>query len=132
MCRHLKSYARYNSASKEFAWVAITSSNLSQAAWGALQNNDSQLMIRSYEAGILFVPTATQRFVMPPDADADANAATSNPNPNPNAGGTGSSEVVPRKAAELLVPLPYDLPLAPYVQADTMWTWDRLQRHALP
>lgn len=30
-------------------WFLLTSSNLSKAAWGALQKNNSQLMIRSYE-----------------------------------------------------------------------------------
>lgn len=31
------------------SWFLLTSSNLSKAAWGALQKNNSQLMIRSYE-----------------------------------------------------------------------------------
>ena len=103
--RHIKSYARYNPVSKEFAWVAITSSNLSQAAWGALQSNDSQLFVRSYEAGILFVPAAAQRFVMPPDADTDTAASSSG-----RSSGAGSAEVV---RTTHLVPLPFDLPLTP-------------------
>ena len=32
-----------------FRWFLLTSANLSKAAWGALQKNNSQLMIRSYE-----------------------------------------------------------------------------------
>lgn len=32
------------------------SSNLSKAAWGALEKKGSQLMIRSYEIGVLFIP----------------------------------------------------------------------------
>ena len=31
------------------SWFLLTSANLSKAAWGALQKNNSQLMIRSYE-----------------------------------------------------------------------------------
>ena len=31
------------------------SSNLSKAAWGQFEKNRSQLMIRSYELGVLFV-----------------------------------------------------------------------------
>lgn len=31
------------------SWLLLTSANLSKAAWGALQKNNSQLMIRSYE-----------------------------------------------------------------------------------
>jgi len=34
----------------------IHSANLSKAAWGALEKNGSQLMIRSYELGVLFLP----------------------------------------------------------------------------
>jgi len=32
------------------------SCNLSKAAWGALEKNGTQLMIRSYELGVLFIP----------------------------------------------------------------------------
>jgi tyrosyl-DNA phosphodiesterase-1 len=40
----------------ELAWVILSSANLSKAAWGALQKNNTQLMIRHYEAGVLFLP----------------------------------------------------------------------------
>ncbi|XP_045795226.1 tyrosyl-DNA phosphodiesterase 1 isoform X2 [Trifolium pratense] len=46
---HIKTFARYNN--QNLAWFCLTSSNLSKAAWGALQKNNSQLMIRSYELG---------------------------------------------------------------------------------
>ncbi|KAH9325792.1 hypothetical protein KI387_005970, partial [Taxus chinensis] len=52
---HIKTYARYNGQS--LAWFLLTSSNLSKAAWGALQKNSSQLMIRSYELGVIFLPS---------------------------------------------------------------------------
>jgi tyrosyl-DNA phosphodiesterase-1 len=44
----------------EIAWLLLTSSNLSKAAWGALQKKDKQLMIRSYELGILIFPELFQ------------------------------------------------------------------------
>lgn len=34
----------------------LCSANLSKAAWGTLEKNGQQLMIRSYEIGILFLP----------------------------------------------------------------------------
>ena len=37
--------------------VCLTSANLSKAAWGALQKGDSQLMIRNFEIGVLFLPS---------------------------------------------------------------------------
>lgn len=47
-------------SSAEIAWLLLTSSNLSKAAWGALQKKDKQLMIRSYELGILTFPELFQ------------------------------------------------------------------------
>ncbi|VFQ81701.1 unnamed protein product [Cuscuta campestris] len=44
---HIKTFVRYHGQS--VAWLLLTSANLSKAAWGALQKNNSQLMIRSYE-----------------------------------------------------------------------------------
>ena len=34
----------------------LASHNLSKAAWGHLQRRDSQLMVHSFEMGVLFVP----------------------------------------------------------------------------
>jgi hypothetical protein len=39
----------------ELDWFLLTSSNLSQAAWGVLRNNQS-LYIKSYEIGVLYLP----------------------------------------------------------------------------
>lgn len=39
-------------------FICLHSANLSKAAWGALEKNGSQLMIRSYELGVLFLPSA--------------------------------------------------------------------------
>ena len=41
-------------------WFLLTSANLSQAAWGVSEKNDSQLYIKSFEIGVLFLP---QRIV---------------------------------------------------------------------
>ncbi|EPY74808.1 tyrosyl-DNA phosphodiesterase 1 [Camelus ferus] len=38
--------------------LSETNANLSKAAWGALEKNGAQLMIRSYELGVLFLPSA--------------------------------------------------------------------------
>lgn len=39
----------------------LFSANLSKAAWGALEKNNTQVMVRSYELGVLFVPSAFVR-----------------------------------------------------------------------
>ncbi|PIK48921.1 putative tyrosyl-DNA phosphodiesterase 1-like [Apostichopus japonicus] len=53
---HLKSYSLLSPDSKKAAWFMVTSANMSKAAWGMLEKNSSQLMIRSYEIGVLFLP----------------------------------------------------------------------------
>ncbi|KAL6739606.1 hypothetical protein Aduo_013040 [Ancylostoma duodenale] len=36
-------------------WILVTSANLSKAAWGDFQKNKTQLMVRSYELGVLII-----------------------------------------------------------------------------
>lgn len=45
------------------------SANLSKAAWGALEKNNTQVMVRSYELGVLYVPSAFVRTTHTRDAD---------------------------------------------------------------
>lgn len=52
---HIKSYCRFDNKSKEADWVMVTSANLSRAAWGDVQKKGAQLMVRSYELGVLFI-----------------------------------------------------------------------------
>uniref|UniRef100_M4B9X5 Tyrosyl-DNA phosphodiesterase n=1 Tax=Hyaloperonospora arabidopsidis (strain Emoy2) TaxID=559515 RepID=M4B9X5_HYAAE len=61
---HIKSYVRFNPSkeeSGELDWAILTSSNLSKAAWGTLQKNKTQFMIRSYELGVMFLPPVLAR-----------------------------------------------------------------------
>ncbi|KAK4821991.1 hypothetical protein QYF61_006239, partial [Mycteria americana] len=55
---HIKTYMRPSPDFQKIAWFLVTSANLSKAAWGALEKNGTQLMIRSYELGVLFMPSA--------------------------------------------------------------------------
>ena len=48
--------------------LCICSANLSKAAWGALEKQNSQLMIRSYEIGVLFLPKHFVRHTYSPVA----------------------------------------------------------------
>ena len=41
----------------ELSWFLLTSANLSQAAWGAVQSGGSSLYVKSYELGVLFLPS---------------------------------------------------------------------------
>ncbi|CAF3876423.1 unnamed protein product [Rotaria magnacalcarata] len=54
---HIKTYLRAtNDQFKDILWFLVTSANLSKAAWGVLEKNNTQLMIRSYEIGVLYTP----------------------------------------------------------------------------
>lgn len=53
---HIKTYVRVSPDFTKVAWMLITSANLSKAAWGAFEKNETQLAIRSYELGVLFLP----------------------------------------------------------------------------
>ncbi|XP_064482492.1 tyrosyl-DNA phosphodiesterase 1-like [Ornithodoros turicata] len=98
---HVKSYVRISPSGKQLGWMLITSANLSKAAWGAFEKSGTQLMIRSYELGVLFLPKffgEASTFVL--------------------GGGNGGS------SQSLSVLLPFDVPLSPYGVDDEPWTWD--------
>ena len=47
------------------AFLVMTSHNLSKAAWGTLQKNDTQLYIMHYELGVLLLPSLEVVSVIP-------------------------------------------------------------------
>ncbi|XP_038968275.1 tyrosyl-DNA phosphodiesterase 1 isoform X2 [Rattus norvegicus] len=99
---HIKTYMRPSPDFSKLAWFLVTSANLSKAAWGALEKNGAQLMIRSYELGVLFLPSAfgldtfkvKQKFF------------------------SSSSEPMAS------FPVPYDLPPELYGSKDRPWIWN--------
>jgi tyrosyl-DNA phosphodiesterase-1 len=140
---HIKSYSRMkimptnNSESNaDIAWLLLTSSNLSKAAWGVLQKKDKQLMIRSYELGILTFPELFQK-----DEYTSVHLLNSIPRnikptlPSYNTINASASKLALSKKRNrseveriLIIPirLPYDLPLTPYnfKDGDECWTWN--------
>jgi tyrosyl-DNA phosphodiesterase 1 len=99
---HIKTFARLRPDANNdprAAWVVITSHNLSSAAWGALQKNDSQLFIRHYEMGVLFLPSLC---------------------------GNGRSFAIDDGSADgrVVAPLPYSWPPQRYSDGDVPWSWD--------
>ncbi|OEL28790.1 Tyrosyl-DNA phosphodiesterase 1 [Dichanthelium oligosanthes] len=60
---HIKTFTRYNG--QDISWFLLTSSNLSKAAWGALQKNNTQLMIRSYELKtMIYISSCEQSIII--------------------------------------------------------------------
>ncbi|KAJ3705221.1 hypothetical protein LUZ61_008926 [Rhynchospora tenuis] len=128
---HIKTYTRYNGQS--IAWFLLTSANLSKAAWGALQKNGTQLMIRSYELGVLFLPSAVHH----------GSSFSCTGNSNVISSGSDSSSHTHKKKTQLVslcwnkggesnssqeivrLPIPYQLPPPPYTSEDIPWSWDK-------
>lgn len=54
---HIKSFARYSNDFSKLYWFLLTSANLSKAAWGKYEKNETQIYIMSYEIGVLFLPS---------------------------------------------------------------------------
>ncbi|KAL4628509.1 hypothetical protein ACB092_05G244300 [Castanea dentata] len=129
---HIKTFTRYND--QKLAWLLLTSSNLSKAAWGALQKNNSQLMIRSYELGVLFLPSSFERygsgFSCTSNGDIKEDKCRSLEKSElrrtklvtltwqGSRNLDSSSDVIP-------LPVPYELPPQPYTSEDVPWSWDR-------
>ncbi|XP_070041892.1 tyrosyl-DNA phosphodiesterase 1 isoform X4 [Nicotiana tomentosiformis] len=124
---HIKTFLRYNGQS--LAWLLLTSSNLSKAAWGSLQKNNSQLMIRSYELGVLFLPSSVKRGC---GFSCTDNGYSSEDETSMHEGnriklvtlawqGKGNDDY----SEVLKLPVPYELPPKPYSAEDIPWSWDR-------
>uniref|UniRef100_A0A6J0UYD1 Tyrosyl-DNA phosphodiesterase 1 isoform X1 n=1 Tax=Pogona vitticeps TaxID=103695 RepID=A0A6J0UYD1_9SAUR len=99
---HIKTYMRVSPDFQKIAWFLVTSANLSKAAWGAFEKNGSQLMIRSYELGVLFLPSEfgldTGYFQVKENMLSDSSV--------------------------LSFPVPYDLPPEKYETKDRPWIWN--------
>uniref|UniRef100_A0A7N8YI96 Tyrosyl-DNA phosphodiesterase 1 n=1 Tax=Mastacembelus armatus TaxID=205130 RepID=A0A7N8YI96_9TELE len=77
------------------------SANLSKAAWGALEKNNTQMMVRSYELGVLYVPSTFNMKTFP---------VHKNP--------------FPVSSSSLGFPVPFDLPPTCYSAKDRPWIWN--------
>ncbi|XP_027871873.1 tyrosyl-DNA phosphodiesterase 1 isoform X1 [Xiphophorus couchianus] len=99
---HIKTYMRVSPDSTQLLWFLVTSANLSKAAWGAMEKNNTQIMVRSYELGVLYVPSAFSMKTFPIDT-----------NPFPAS-----------SSSTLGFPVPFDLPPTSYSPTDQPWIWN--------
>uniref|UniRef100_A0A668AIF0 Tyrosyl-DNA phosphodiesterase 1 n=1 Tax=Myripristis murdjan TaxID=586833 RepID=A0A668AIF0_9TELE len=98
---HIKTYMRTSPDFTQLAWFLITSANLSKAAWGALEKNNTQVMVRSYELGVLYLPSAFNMKTFPVQR-----------NPFPVSSSSSG------------FPVPFDLPPTHYSTKDQPWIWN--------
>lgn len=123
---HIKTYLRFTDESMtQLDWAIVTSANLSQQAWGAQANAKNEVRICSYEIGVVVWPalwTANDQDapIMVPVFKKDS--------PDVQV----SSQVRDKKTDKTIVGfrMPYDLPLAPYMERDQPWC--KSDRHTEP
>ena len=132
---HIKTYTRFLPGSPHrLPWFLVTSANLSKAAWGELQNGATQLGIRSYELGLLFLPSLLKNahalgFSLTPEAPLYKNVPASRPDsvvmvttasptePADNTTGAGTELTA-------YIPVPYTLPPTKYPKDAVPWSVD--------
>ncbi|KAK6932362.1 Tyrosyl-DNA phosphodiesterase I [Dillenia turbinata] len=127
---HIKTYTRFSG--QNLAWFLLTSANLSKAAWGALQKNNSQLMIRSYELGVLFLPSVVKRgcgfsctdWGGPSERKSGSSEDSTAQKTKLVTLSWQGSENVDSSTEIIPLPVPYELPPKPYSE-DVPWSWDR-------
>ncbi|XP_076922636.1 tyrosyl-DNA phosphodiesterase 1-like [Bidens hawaiensis] len=129
---HIKTFTRYNG--QNLAWFLLTSSNLSKAAWGALQKNNTQLMIRSYELGVLFLPSSISHdhaFSCTESGSTSENKYCGSPVKTHEAKRTKLVTMASPHSKKMhlpdviTLPVPYELPPQRYSSEDVPWSWDR-------
>ncbi|TRY59029.1 hypothetical protein DNTS_022947 [Danionella cerebrum] len=98
---HIKTYMRISPDFSQLAWFLVTSANLSKAAWGALEKNSTQIMVRSYELGVLYLPSAFNMTTFPVEKRGIPSSSSSNG-----------------------FPVPFDLPPQRYSSKDKPWIWN--------
>ncbi|CAM9909655.1 unnamed protein product [Ascophyllum nodosum] len=120
---HIKSYLRYREAPEgdgtargvdrdEVAWFLLTSSNLSRSAWGFLDKNKRKLTVRSFELGVMFLPSLLgEDHQLPGDDDLDFTCTPGQMGLTQRFPLTLRRACAPGRALPLqLLPLPYRLP----------------------
>lgn len=151
---HVKTFARYApNAPHDLAWVIVGSHNLSGAAWGRLEKNETQIAILSYELGVLLSPRSIGKTrvaapftctpgavshrgeVVPrclclanarPPRPGEVDGATSGGVRISAASDDGPGDSPPGDSREFVAfaPLPYRVPPVPYAPSDAPWAVD--------
>ena len=106
---HIKTYMRISpyDTNVRVAWFLMTSANLSKAAWGVLEKKSTQLALRSYELGVLFLPVSQDQVPSNSQQVQD------------NYFHVDFTSKYKNKLC-----LPFSIPLTPYSMQDKPWIWD--------
>jgi tyrosyl-DNA phosphodiesterase-1 len=139
---HVKTYVCFRekptmeNPSPDIDWAMLTSANLSTQAWGTLRAKDKEIVVQSYEIGVLVWPELfTDNF---DNTEEFAHTGAASKQMDGDECGHGPPRLIPvfgqdspldndqvvDNQQETLVGLrlPYDLPLTPYAQEDIPWS----------
>jgi tyrosyl-DNA phosphodiesterase 1 len=106
---HIKTYYRYSTDGK-LSWAMTTSANLSTGAWGQVQQNGQQIMIRNFEIGVLFLPSLVSSALAVPNIEFF--------------GSNLPSIDLAASPPRVSYPLPCHFPPAKYGSNEKYWVWD--------
>ncbi|KAF2180550.1 phospholipase D/nuclease [Zopfia rhizophila CBS 207.26] len=129
---HIKTYIRFSDESRRrIDWAMVTSANLSQQAWGALENKEGEVRIQSWETGVVFWPELFRRgdeeMVMVPVFERDLPGANDEEAKEGDVGESvgnaeGNANIGAKKRKTVVgLRMPYDLPLVPYAKDEVPW-----------
>jgi tyrosyl-DNA phosphodiesterase-1 len=99
------------------AWFILTSANLSKAAWGKLNKKRDQLLVMSWECGVMFLP----KFLKTGESVFKGTVKSID-----NGSRASSRIAAERKTVVYDFPIPYDLHVTPYTGANKPWLVDYL------
>jgi tyrosyl-DNA phosphodiesterase 1 len=132
----MKCYFQYNNKENgdiSLSWFLLTSSNLSQAAWGVLQHSGSQLFIKSFELGVLFLPQRyskqTRSFSCTPSHPILGITKINKVSPSSETVSFVVSSDLNRRADHkqnhvIEFRLPFEVPPPLYSNHEEPWVWD--------
>eukprot|EP00299_Pterocystis_sp_00344_P006181 c17964_g1_i1.p1 GENE.c17964_g1_i1~~c17964_g1_i1.p1 ORF type:complete len:500 (+),score=93.51 c17964_g1_i1:26-1525(+) len=115
---HIKTYTRYHPNGR-LAWFALTSCNLSQAAWGVQQK--ANFFVRSWELGVLVIPSLLAQAMVHPNFTFCCTSNNNNVAERAVVNERWLTQTVSDEHA-VYINLPYPVPPIPYTSNDVPWS----------
>ncbi|KAJ8901520.1 hypothetical protein NDN08_007364 [Rhodosorus marinus] len=121
---HIKTYLRHSDGKLHF--FMLTSANLSGAAWGKLEKGGSQLFVRSYELGVLFLPSFYTESSFSLSASRPCRGLSDGKYEFSVAFGEHAerAKLTSTERTIVLFPVAHKLPPLKYTPSDRPWYWD--------
>ncbi|KAK5055982.1 hypothetical protein LTR84_012532 [Exophiala bonariae] len=147
---HIKTYVQYRERptlqqpTPDIDWALLTSANLSTQAWGAFREKEKEVVVQSFEIGVLVWPGLfSEGFDSQPAGGGRDDGSTPHPNDvrmvpvfgkdMPSQANVTASVGTTPTTAVVGLRIPYDLPLTRYGSTELPWsphgTYESPDRH---